>query len=362
MSEDYVFLYRFKELPYLISDFFMQAYSKRKPRYCYVKGYWYCYLKKEMYNAALDEGLESIKDPKWLSKFESEFNNLLSQSPEYFKIIESKQELSKSEIKEFFKYLTNLLKYYSHLDQFFTDKVFAESIKDPSLKPKVEKLGEMKNYYREKLNELAINPESLLKKYLQKISQSKDLPFETLYLYSQEEIYKIFDGFTLSNDEIQKRSSKYAMYFDGDKFHYLSDNNADKIIEEIHTEPESHEILKGIAANKGKVTAKARILEYTLEDFGNLAPLIAEMQKGEVLITETTGPEIMAACSKAAAIVTDEGGLLSHAAIVSRELGIPCIVGTKFATTMIKTGDLIEVNANHGVVRVLERSSKSEGN
>ncbi len=64
-----------------------------------------------------------------------------------------------------------------------------------------------------------------------------------------------------------------------------------------------------------------------------------------------TRPEYVPAMRKAAAIVTDEGGLLCHAAIISRELGIPCVTGTRIATKVFKDGDLIEVRANHGLVR-----------
>jgi pyruvate, water dikinase len=56
---------------------------------------------------------------------------------------------------------------------------------------------------------------------------------------------------------------------------------------------------------------------------------------------------------KACAIVTDEGGITSHAAIVSRELGIPCIIGTKIATKILKDGMFVEVNANHGLIKIL---------
>ena len=58
--------------------------------------------------------------------------------------------------------------------------------------------------------------------------------------------------------------------------------------------------------------------------------------------------------AKAITIVTDEGGLTSHAAIVSRELGIPCILGTKVATKVLKDGDLVEVDAEKGVVRKIK--------
>ena len=78
-------------------------------------------------------------------------------------------------------------------------------------------------------------------------------------------------------------------------------------------------------------------------------------KQGEILITQMTQPNIMDIASKASALVTDEGGMLSHAAIISRELKIPCVVGTKFATRVLKDGDLVEVDANTGVVKILER-------
>jgi len=58
---------------------------------------------------------------------------------------------------------------------------------------------------------------------------------------------------------------------------------------------------------------------------------------------------------KASAIVTDEGGLLSHAAITSRELNKPCIIGTKVATKVLRDGDLIEVDANKGLVKIIKK-------
>jgi len=59
---------------------------------------------------------------------------------------------------------------------------------------------------------------------------------------------------------------------------------------------------------------------------------------------------------KASAIVTDDGGITCHAAIVSRELGKPCIIGTKIATKVLHDGDLVEVDADNGVVRILEKA------
>lgn len=78
-----------------------------------------------------------------------------------------------------------------------------------------------------------------------------------------------------------------------------------------------------------------------------------ELPEGSILITGMTDPRFVPLMKKAGAIVTDAGGMLCHAAIVSRELKIPCIVGTKFATEVFRDGDMVEVDANTGIVRKL---------
>lgn len=78
---------------------------------------------------------------------------------------------------------------------------------------------------------------------------------------------------------------------------------------------------------------------------------IDRVQPGDILVASMTRPEYMAAIKKAAAIVTDEGGITCHAAIVARELGIPCVIGTKVATKVFKDRDMVEVRANHGMIK-----------
>lgn len=87
------------------------------------------------------------------------------------------------------------------------------------------------------------------------------------------------------------------------------------------------------------------------------ANLHYNMLEGEILIATMTSPEYLPAMRKAKAIITDEGGITCHAAIVSRELGIPCIIGTKIATKVLKDGDLVEMDSESGVVRVLTRAN-----
>ncbi len=111
-------------------------------------------------------------------------------------------------------------------------------------------------------------------------------------------------------------------------------------------------ILKGLPASPGIASGRARVI-IDVKDVG-------EFQTGEILVTHMTSPDWGPAIRKAKAIITDSGGITCHAAIVSRELGIPCIVGTKNATSVIKTGQIITVDATHGIVYEGEVIPKEE--
>lgn len=101
-------------------------------------------------------------------------------------------------------------------------------------------------------------------------------------------------------------------------------------------------ILSGSAASPGIVSGVVKVLKSPKEN--------DKVQKGDVLVAEMTTPDFVPAMKRAAAIVTDQGGQTSHAAIVSRELGVPCVVGTSSATKVLKTGQLITVDAVQGNV------------
>jgi phosphoenolpyruvate synthase/pyruvate phosphate dikinase len=109
-------------------------------------------------------------------------------------------------------------------------------------------------------------------------------------------------------------------------------------------------IIKGSVGSKGEtsvVQGKVVILHVPEE--------IQRLREGDVLVTGMTTPEFVPAMRKSIAVVTDEGGVTCHAAIVARELKKPCIIGTKNATKILKDGDLVEVDAEKGIVRILER-------
>jgi len=101
-------------------------------------------------------------------------------------------------------------------------------------------------------------------------------------------------------------------------------------------------ILEGIPASAGKVTGKVRVILEPSE--------CHKFKKGEILVTEMTDPFYAPAIMKARALITEIGGLLCHAAIIAREVGIPCLVSVKNATKILKDGQTITVDASIGKI------------
>ncbi len=99
-------------------------------------------------------------------------------------------------------------------------------------------------------------------------------------------------------------------------------------------------ILEGLAASPGVGVGVVRIIDSTSE--------LSKIKKGDVMVTKMTNPDMVISMQKSVAIVTDEGGMTSHASIVSREMGIPCVVGTRKATSVLKDGMKITVDGSTG--------------
>lgn len=102
----------------------------------------------------------------------------------------------------------------------------------------------------------------------------------------------------------------------------------------------------GTVAYKGIVRGRVRVLNSS-ED-------ITDFMEGDIVVSFNTNPSLMPALIRCGGIVTDEGGIMCHAAIISRELKKPCITGTKIATKIFKDGDIVEVDADNGLVRKID--------
>lgn len=145
--------------------------------------------------------------------------------------------------------------------------------------------------------------------------------------------------------EISKRKKKCVLIFEGNKVSVGYGSEVDRVEKELFGSGKTPGVteLVGQTASSGTAIGKAVIVRSPKE--------INKVKEGNILIAPSTSPDYVVAMKKAAAIVTDWGGMTAHAAIVSRELGIPCVVGTDVATKVFKDGDVVEVLADEGIVR-----------
>ena len=185
----------------------------------------------------------------------------------------------------------------------------------------------------------------IAKPFLSKIAQALGLKFEDLIYLSPEEIYLALHGMEIDSGVIPERKKGFAYYIKQSTPLIFSGEEKDNFKKENFSLDESFSLaeIKGISAYKGVISGVVRIVKTRHDILG--------FKKGEVLVAPMTIPDFVPAMEKAAAFVTDEGGMLCHAAIVARELKKPCVIGTRNATKVLQDGDLVLVDANKGIVK-----------
>ncbi|MFA6254757.1 MAG: PEP-utilizing enzyme [Patescibacteria group bacterium] len=183
---------------------------------------------------------------------------------------------------------------------------------------------------------------------LNEMAKRFEIKYQDLLFYSNSEVKNLcLKNIKVNQSVIAKRRQGLTWVIKKGKVKEYLGSDAKKVLDKlvlsvIKTGKTSQ--VTGVPASRGKVIGKAYIVKGAKE-------AIKIVKKGGILVTSMTTIDYLPAMRKAGAIVTDDGGITCHAAIVSRELGIPGVVGTKVATQVFKTGDMVEVDANKGVVR-----------
>lgn len=155
--------------------------------------------------------------------------------------------------------------------------------------------------------------------------------------------------------ELNDRAKHFVAAVVANKTLFFSASKADEFMEKqrlVFPKIDDVSELNGDCACSGLVRGTVKIINSPSD--------MKKMIKGDVLVSCATTPDLMNAMAIAGAIVTDMGGITCHASIVSRELGIPCVIGTNIATKVLRDGDLVEVNANHGRVKILAKASEKK--
>lgn len=167
---------------------------------------------------------------------------------------------------------------------------------------------------------------------------------EIIALTNEEIISYLKSGKIFPKSEVKNRSRAFLLIQIGDKARIYSGRQAElKFAKEVKTGKfDNVKEVRGLVGSSGFARGRAKII-YTNKD-------LYKIKNGDVLITTMTRQDFVPAMRKAVAIVTDEGSIAAHAAIIARELKKPCIVATKIGTKVFKDNDLVEVDATQGIV------------
>ena len=211
-------------------------------------------------------------------------------------------------------------------------------------------------YFQDYRKAINMQADGYLDLFCKEVARRKKIKYSILRSAIPSQIEALLKGKSVQADTIKKQGEHCVIIFN-------NQNNNAEIYRGLEAATKEREILgqevhfqeitefEGSCANSGRVSGIVRKL---------LSPKdINEMQPGEILVSTMTTPDFVPAMRKAAAIITDEGGITCHAAIVSRELGIPCVIGTKIATKVLRNGDKVEVKANHGLVYIIGRKKEN---
>ncbi|MFC1752352.1 PEP-utilizing enzyme [Thermoproteota archaeon] len=321
-------------------------------------GVWHSFIDKEKEKLCLEKGLRIFSSKKSYRKYSETFRNFISHTkkdliPRFSKVPKNITR------KEFVDLINDLMKFwylygiteFSYHD--FAYKV-SQKTKDPILKKNLDDLGRLKFEGRKILNAIVFEngiQDNALKYISHKYLDGKGAK----YLYPKE-LIGLFDGVIPDREIIEQRKKCFGIANIDSELIKFNDHDTLDLINRFTELDKSEDIeyIKGIIASKGIARGRV-VIALMLNDPEKINKVIAKMNKGDILVAQSTTPELIELCHKASAIVTDQGGMLSHAAIVGRELGIPCVIGTEIATQLLKDGDFIEVNADTGIVRIIDR-------
>ena len=188
------------------------------------------------------------------------------------------------------------------------------------------------------------------KNLLQHIAYKIGIPLIDLAYLTVKEAKKYKGNEHVLQREIKRRKEAYVVeIINGEtKIYSGKDCRKDFIVDDDIRE--ERRLIKGIIGFPGKVQGTVQIIHSR--------GAVKGFRKGNALVAITTNPEYILAMQEAVAFITNEGGITCHAAIIAREMKKPCIIGTKIATKVLKDGDLVEVDANRGVVKIIKKVKK----
>ncbi len=325
-----------------LEEHFPKVFARHHPPFLTVrKGDIFIHYQEEESRKEFAQFLEEqAKDPEFV-------NNIITTGKKHFQeLLEFCQggprQLPSCSDKALAEYLQQYCHLYKQPYPYFNVSPFADYGSDQSL---IEAMAGWRLWARDKFNQV----HQLAEPLFQEIAQRLHLTVKQLKFLKPQEIIAALQ----IHHTIQCRQRCYFHFENGsfvlkeDSFpEFLPEDLSEEIAKTAEPVTELITELRGHGTFPARYRGKVRIISKN-ED-------LKQIEVGEVIVLRMTTPDlIMESIKKAGAIITDEGGITSHAAVISREFNIPALMGTEIATKVLKTGDLVEVDTEKGMAKLV---------
>jgi len=294
---------------------------------------------------------------KGLQKHPALLEKLAEHQKKYYWIQNNYDTVQELDVKYFITQIKQMLceiinpalqlkKMYQHQENLKKQK--NNQLRQLNIEIKYKKLVKLVDYFaifQDDRKAISIEANHYTNNFLKELSRRTGIGMKLIYFSMPYEYESILKG-SFRTETLAEREKACDLIVSEKELRIAAGEEYQKIIKNILGRNEREEVteFEGRRAEGGNVTGTVKII---------LDPRKAKkFNSGDILVTTMTSPEFTPIMKKAAAIVTDEGGITCHAAVVARELMIPCVVGTTIATSVLKDNDIVEVNANHGVIKI----------
>jgi len=353
-KNDYTLSFLAHGVSVFVTDIHVDVYKELEVLFLIDEGTFKQYFTNKAYTAALDRGLDFYRDKDGFNNYRKALKQHCDKSEKFFvEKVKGKNQLTLETVQTFFDNTIKLCKDYTYMNVEFTDKAFANKEDNPVVKKNLSGVAQFKEWVRSFMDKVLFETDGYTNGFFAKLSKQFKIQPHVFQDLTQQEIVDLYDNKRPDIGRTSERQKAFVINYD--RSHFYEGQKAQAIIKMFRNNISGNHTVSGRVASLGKAVGPVKIISVDYTDLGFLHKEISRMNKGDILIAETTSPELILACKKAAAIVTDIGGLLSHAAIVSRELGIPCVVGTENATKVFRNKDIVEVDAEKGTVTKISK-------
>ncbi|MCK5062242.1 hypothetical protein KAR28_06890 [Candidatus Parcubacteria bacterium] len=290
-------------------------------------------------------------EPNW---FNEEYDKFIELTDEIYKSFDGCKKSKKISNNELILNYSNYIKYIESIMGLYVVMIYLPiwCENNKKLMAKYNKVINLSIQGRKKSEQIFPRGDKLVNNILDYIRNKTKFSKELLHFLSKDELFDFLaNDKKLNESKLKERRKGFIFCKKG--IILINDKPIKKVFADLGYDYQTVDNLnlkelKGSVACKGIVKGKVKVIMSKKK--------ISSIKINEILVASMTTPEYLPAMKKAVAFVTDEGGITCHAAIVARELNKPCIIGTKIATQVLRDNDLVEVDADRGIVTIIKKA------